>query len=102
MKSLAERKKQRKESRAEALADMPNQDTGIVQDGEVEPDKYDGMTVEQLRAAATELGTEVPKDKTVKADILEFVKNLAAFKATADAENDESEKNTGASWKAGN
>jgi hypothetical protein len=98
MKSLAERRKQRAESRAAALADMPNQDTGIVQEGEAEPDKYDTLTIDQLRAAATELGTEVPKEKTVKADILEFVKNLAAFKA---AESDE-DKNKGGGWKAGN
>lgn len=98
MKSLAERKKQRQESRAASLADMPNQDTGIVQDGEVESGEFDNLTIEQLRAAATELGTEVPKDKTVKADILEFVKNLAAFKAADSDENQE----TGSGWKAGN
>ena len=98
MKSLAERKKQRAESRAEALKGKPNQDTGIVQEGEAEPGEFDNLTIEQLRAKATELGTEVPKDKTVKADILEFVKNLAAFKAADSDENQE----TGGGWKAGN
>lgn len=98
MKSLIERKKQRVESRAKALEGKPNQDTGIVQEGEDEPGEFDNLTIEQLRAKATELGTEVPKDKTVKSDILEFVKNLAAFKAAESNEN----KDNGGGWKAGN
>lgn len=98
MKSLAERKKFRAEQRAQQLetAGVPNQDTGIDTDNAGSTD-YSSMTIDQLKDAAKGLGTEVPGDKTLKADILPFVENLAAFKAQEAGESN----GTSTGWKAG-
>lgn len=104
MKSLAERKKFRAAQRAEQLetAGVPNQDTGIDL-GTEEPADYSEMTIPQLHEAAKGMGAEVPKEKTLKADILEFVENLAQFKAQESAEQKAAAENNGGStaWKAG-
>lgn len=100
MKSLQERQEQRKAARELALKGSPNQDTGIIvdkkNDDESKSGEFDKFTIEQLRAVAAEMGTEVPKEKTKHADILEFVNNLAAFKKAEGGDN----SSTG--WKSGN
>lgn len=100
MKSLAERKKQRAEQRAESLKESGavNQDTGVVLD-DVSTGDFDSMTIEQLKDAAKAMGTEVPKDKTLKEDILTFVKNLAAFQ---EQEKADAAETAGSGWKSGN
>lgn len=102
MKSLEERKKQRAAQRAEALADSPNQTTiADSGDGTGDETEFDGMTIDRLREVAkNRFETEVPKDKTKKDEILEFVKNLAAFKAQEEA--DDAGEQTGSGWKQGN
>lgn len=102
MKSLEERKKQRKQQRAENLKDSPFQDTGVIQEidavSNASGKQYADMTIEELKAAAKALGTEVPKEKTVKADILEYVQNLAKFKA----EQSGGDENKNDGWNANN
>lgn len=102
MKSLAERQKQRTIDRAEALKDSPFRDTGASAEAQTESDEtgksYAEMSIEELKAAAKELGGEVPKDKTLKADILEYVQNLAKFKAESEETED---SKTDAGWSAG-
>lgn len=100
MKSLAERKKFRAEQRAEQLKDagVVNQDTGIILDNASTGD-FDSMTIDQLKEAAKAMGSEVPKDKTKREDVLAFVTNLAAFKEQEKAEAAES---AGSGWKSGN
>lgn len=101
MKSLAERKKFRAQQRAEQLKEsgVPNQDTGIVLDDDENGGEspYAKMTMKELQAEAERLGAEIPKDKTLVADVREFVENYAKFKAHEVGENG----NNGG-WKAGN
>lgn len=104
MKSLDERKKQRAEQRAENLKDSPFRDTGIIVEGDgSDQSEFDGMTVDELKKASVDrFETEVPKDKTLKADILEFVKNLAAYKAQDGGEDSGKGGGTSTAWKSGN
>ena len=105
MKSLAERKKFRAEQRAIALKEsgVPNQDTGIVLEGEEGESRFANMTIKELHSAAAELGTEVPKEKTLLADIREYVENYAKFKAQEEAESGNDNSGGDATgWKSGN
>lgn len=105
MKSLAERKKFRQQQRAAQMEDagLPIRDTGIVLDEETgDKSEYADMTIKELHAAAAKLGTEVPKDKTLLADIREYVENFAKFKAQEKAEKVDSPDGKPTGWKAGN
>lgn len=44
-------------------------------------DQFADMTIAQLKEWASANGAAIPTEKTSKVDILEFVRNLAAYKA---------------------
>lgn len=107
MKSLAERKKFRMEQRKLALeqSGVPNKDTGVIlEDEDPGESPYTKMTMKELQAEAERLGAEIPKDKTLVADVREFVENYAKFKAQEDADSGNQQQNNSGSggWKAGN
>lgn len=79
-----------------------SQAEGKVEGGTAPIDEFEGLTIAQLQAKAQELGTPVPKEITVKADVLKFVRNLNDFVAAQKkAEAEGGVVNTGNTWQSG-
>jgi len=60
---------------------------GEVGDDTAKTDQFTDLTVEQLREWATANGATIPDNKKLKADILEYLRNFAAYKAANGGQN---------------
>lgn len=102
MKSLQERKAQRREQR-ELLAHggvipLPDKSgADVKQEGAntSNKDQFEDMTINQLKDWVKANGAEVPNDVKLHADIKEYARNYSSY---LEAQKEEGGTNTGGAW----